>query len=86
MEQELFIGWAPEDSERQSRFRNLGYKVMHLDGCYIYHIEHSRGINSSKDNPMFKHNEQLYKKLSTMTPDQLREYYKNVEYIKKYRK
>lgn len=80
---EDFLSWAPEDSERMERFQKLG-KVEWL-GNFVYHIEHSRGQNSGKDNPHYDANEQLYKQISALTPDQLRAYYKVVPYIKKYR-
>lgn len=85
LENENMIGWAPEDSERLHRFKSMGLRVAHLDSCYVFHIEHSRGINSGKDNPMFEQNQKLYEKLTALTAEQLREYYKNAEYLKKYK-
>ncbi len=86
MENESYMSYGNEDVERMERFQKLGYKVMWLDGCYVYHIEHSRGPNSGKDNPHFEANEHLYKQLSALTPDQLRAHYKVVPYLKKYKK
>lgn len=84
MENESFLSYGAEDVERMDRFRKLGYKVIWLDDCYVYHIEHSRGPNSGKDNPHFEANENLFNDLSALDPDQLRAHYKTVSYLKKY--
>ncbi len=83
MENEEFLSYGPEDRERCERFHRLGYKVVWLDAV-IYHIEHSRDSNSSVSNPHFHHNEALLNRLREMSVPQLVEYYKNVDYIKKY--
>ena len=82
-ENENFISFGPEDIERFHRFNKLS-KVKHLTGNYVYHIEHLRGNNSSSSNPYFNHNTNLWKSLNKMTNEQLIEYYKTVDYIRKY--
>ena len=82
-ENENFISWGPEDIERFHRFNKLS-KVKHLTGSYVYHIEHLRSNNSSSSNPYFNHNTNLWKSLDKMTNEQLIEYYKTVDYIRKY--
>lgn len=84
MENENFISYGPEDQERGYRFKTLGYKVMWSDD-YVYHMEHTRGNNSSTNNPMMAHNNKLFDYLKTLSNDQLREYYNNIDYIKKYK-
>jgi hypothetical protein len=74
MENEKFVSYAPEDRERGYRFQKLGYKVMWSDD-YVYHLEHGRGINSDQRNPMFKHNEELFEYIKTLSVEELREYY-----------
>lgn len=86
MENEGFISWAPEDQERGHRFKTLGYKVMWSNNTqdYVYHIEHTRGSNSSTNNPLLDHNNKLFAYIKSLPKDQLISYYKNVDYIKKY--
>ncbi len=83
MENEEFISYGPEDRERCERFQRLGYKVCWMDDK-IYHLEHSRGTDSSVSNPHFGHNDSLMDKFRLMSDEELKEYYKNVEYLKKY--
>ena len=83
-ENEHFISYGPEDRERYDRFKKFNTVVTHLDKGFVYHIEHSRGSDSSEKNPYFKSNNDLYKKLSDMNQDQLNTYYKDVEYLKNY--
>lgn len=83
MENEEFISYGAEDRERMERFIKLDFRVEWMDG-QVYHIEHSRGKNSSSSNPHFKANSDLYKKLLAMNREELCEYYHNVEYLKKY--
>ncbi len=84
MENENFYSYGPEDVERVERFMKLGYKVTWMDDI-IYHIEHSRGINSAPSNPMFYHNEALLQQMRALTKEETEYYYKTVFYIKKYR-
>lgn len=83
-ENENFISYGPEDRERYERFKKFNTTVTHLDKGFVYHIEHSRGSDSSDKNPYFKSNNDLYKKLGDMNQDQLNTYYKDVEYLKNY--
>ncbi len=86
MESENFLSWGAEDSERKNRFITLGYRVKWLDDCYIYHIEHSRSVNSGRENPHWQANEDLYNKLKLLTADELRAHLSVVPYLKKYKK
>lgn len=83
MENEDFISYGPEDSERKFRFQRLGYKVEWMDN-FVYHIEHARGQNSSASNPHFGVNEDLFRKIMYMKPKELKEYYATRPYLKKY--
>jgi len=55
---------------------------------WIYHLEHSRGINSwpvsYQTNPHMKDNIELWEYLQTLDKNQLREYYNNQKYLEKY--
>lgn len=85
MENEGFISYAPEDQERGYRFKFLGYDVQWSED-YVYHIEHTRGINSSSANPMMQNNNNLFGYIKSLSKDDLIRYYQNVEYLKKYKK
>ena len=82
-ENENFISWGPEDVERYVRAVRLGFKVARID-TMIFHLEHPRGGDSSKQNSKFNHNEELWEKIQNMSDEQLVDYYANCEYVKKY--
>lgn len=87
MENENFRGSSPEDKERFYRFDKMGYSVGRIDDI-VYHLEHSRGSNSwpnsVQGNPYMKQNFDEWEKIQNMTGHQLRSYYSNQEYLKKY--
>lgn len=85
MEAEDFISYGPEDYERKDRFVKLGYKVEWLPGHYVYHIEHSRGADSTKENPHFQKNWELYEAEKRMSGAEIRDYYKSRPYLDKYK-
>jgi len=88
MENENFRGSAPEDKERIHRFTTLGYNVGRIEN-WIYHLEHSRGNNSwpvsYHGNPHMKDNIALWNFLSGLNADELRLYYRDQKYLKKYK-
>lgn len=45
-ENEHFISWGPEDTERMHRVQILGYKVTWTKQGQLYHLYHPRGENS----------------------------------------
>ena len=83
MENENFKAYAPEDKERFYRFTTLGYNVGRVND-YVYHLEHSRGENSWFNNPYMQNNNDLWEKIQNMNRDELKEYYSNQDYLKKY--
>lgn len=87
MENENFKGSSPEDFERIHRFNKLGYRVDRLDK-HIYHLEHSRGMNSwpnsVEENPFYKENWALWEYLQTLSLQDLKSYYDDQEYLNKY--
>lgn len=83
MENENFVSYGPEDSERMNRWKMLGYKIKHLEGK-IYHLEHSRTFNSNSTNPFMKKNEELFEKLKKMNTLELRNYYNSQKYYQNY--
>ena len=88
MENENFRGSAPEDKERVHRFTTLGYNVGRIDE-YIYHLEHSRGDNSwptsYHGNPHMQDNIVLWERLQKLNKDDLKHYYQQQKYLKKYK-
>jgi len=84
LENENFKAYAPEDKERHFRFKTLGYKVDRIKDGLIYHFEHARGENSWFTNPHMESNMAEWKIIKHMSREQLKEYYSNQDYLKKY--
>lgn len=84
-ENEGFIGYGPEDQEREFRFITLKYIVSRIDDI-VYHFEHSRTSFSNGDNRYYGPNHDLCNKLLAMDYNKLSEYYSTIEYRKKYNK
>jgi len=80
MENEKFISWGPEDSERYNRYNILGLKVQRIPGA-IWHMDHFVGENSSPKNQYFKDNEREFMKVVTKNRMQLNEYVKTWEWV-----
>ena len=83
LENENFKAYAPEDKERHYRFKKMGYRVERIDG-WVYHLEHLRGENSWFTNPHMRSNMDEWGKIQSMTREQLKEYYSQQDYLKKY--
>lgn len=82
-ENEVFIGYGPEDVERYERFIKLGYKVTRIVN-FVYHLEHSRTSFSNNQHTYFERNNFNYDLLHKLNREETIDYYKNVNYIKKY--
>jgi hypothetical protein len=83
MENENFIAYAPEDKERFYRFTTLGYNVRRINN-HVYHLEHARGHNSWLNNPHMQNNNNIWQEIQKMNQNELKKYYSNQEYLKKY--
>ena len=87
MENENFMGSAPDDYERHHRFKTLGYRVDRINS-EVFHLEHARGMNSypqsMSQHPYWQHNWDLWCYLEKCNKEQLLEYYSKQEYLKKY--
>lgn len=83
MENENFKSYSPEDKERLFRFVTLGYRVVRIEG-FVYHLEHKRGQNSWITNPHMQDNNALWQFLQSLNKDELKQYYKEQKYLKKY--
>jgi len=87
MENENFRGSSPEDKERYYRFDKMGYRVGRIYDI-VYHLEHSRGQNSwpnsVEGNPYMRENFNVWGQIQSMNGEELKQYYSNQEYLKKY--
>jgi hypothetical protein len=84
-ENENFIGYGPEDQERENRFITLKYNVSRVDNL-VYHFEHSRTQFSNGESEYYNPNHKLCDKLLEMDYKSMLDYYNNVEYRQKYDK
>ena len=80
-ENEEFISYGPEDSERITRFYKLGMRIGRLHSK-VMHIEHVRTCDSDNSNPHYEKNIMMEKALYSMQSKELAEYYNNLEYVK----
>ena len=84
LENENFKAYAPEDKERYYRFTKMGYHVDRIADGWVYHLEHTRGENSWFTNPHMESNMGEWNKIKQMSREQLKEYYSQQDYLKKY--
>ena len=82
-ENENFKSWGAEDVERYVRFVKLGYVVGRANSGFVIHLEHERGPDSGKENPLFKKNEELWTYLQKLDPQSLLKTYQDLEYVEK---
>ena len=82
-ENENFISYGPEDTERYNRCVKFGLRIYRIRDC-VYHFEHSRTSFSNKDNPDFLKNKEIFENLNKKSLVKFITYYKTQEYIKKY--
>lgn len=76
-ENEYFISYGPEDSERYKRFSKLGFNVERYDS-YVYHLEHERTVDSNISNPFFTRNNCLYLFLNELNRNELIKFYEKI--------
>lgn len=81
-ENENFISYGPEDSERWHRYKTLGLKVVRIGGS-LYHIEHFKGPNSSTANPHFAANNREWERIKRMSRQHLENEIKTWSWAKK---
>ena len=80
-ENENFISYGPEDSERWHRYRVLGLNVARVGGS-LYHIEHWKGNDSSTSNPFFAANQREFERIKRLSKEQLQNEIKTWEWAK----
>lgn len=80
-ENEKFVSFGPEDSERYNRFKTIGAKIVRVLGP-LYHINHFVGNNSSNRHPFVASNRQEHEKILRMDKGSLLAYIKTWSWIK----
>lgn len=80
MENELFVGYAPEDAERKYRLEFLNYKNKNANG-YLFHIEHQLPPDGRVVNTK---NQQIFNEIKKMNKENLKKYYDFLDYKRKY--
>ncbi len=81
MENEKFISWGPEDSERYNRYNILGLTVQRIPGP-VMHMDHFVGENSSSRNEFFHNNEKEFLNVVKKNKQQLQDYVNTWDWIK----
>lgn len=82
MENQNFISWGWEDTERANRFLKLGFRMCRVNGI-LYHLNHPTSINSSNtSHTAYNENYKEYCKVASMNPAQLREYIKSWGWVR----
>jgi hypothetical protein len=69
-ENENFRSWGPEDTERHNRIIKLGFRLARIDGP-IFHMEHERGKDSSRENPFIEANYREFVRLANISREDL---------------
>jgi hypothetical protein len=68
---ENFKNAGYEDDEFNTRFKNLGTKIMRTEWPLL-HLTHERGITSHEHNPYITFNREYYLMIARMSPEQLK--------------
>lgn len=82
-ENEEFISYGPEDSERYQRAFKFGLNIHRIKDR-VYHFEHSRTKFSNQDHENYFKNKDLYVKLTSFDSQKIFDYYVGLDYLKKY--
>jgi predicted glycosyltransferase involved in capsule biosynthesis len=69
-ENENFVSWGHEDWERIHRVQFLGYGLCRTEGV-LYHLTHSRTVNSNDRNPFYQFNGQEIQRIKRLNKEQL---------------
>jgi len=80
-ENEKFISYGPEDTERVERFSKAGFKISRIKGI-LYHLDHYRGPNSLTLHKHFKSNELEFNRIKAMNKEEIINYIKSMNHAK----
>jgi predicted glycosyltransferase involved in capsule biosynthesis len=81
MENEHFIAWGPEDQELFHRFTILGFKITRVQSDGVYHLEHSRSLDSSEYHAFINNNREEFMLVKNMDEEHLRNYMLKWEWL-----
>ncbi len=70
MDNERFVAWGDEDTERYVRFRTLGYRLGRLRGP-LYHLAHHRTPQSDDSHAFYARNKAEYRRIEAMSRREL---------------
>jgi predicted glycosyltransferase involved in capsule biosynthesis len=70
MENENLVSWGFDDDDRVHRALTLGIGVRRIDGV-IYHLDHPRGPDSSRNNSSYTSNEKEFKRMKRLGREEL---------------
>ena len=73
-EDESFFSWTCEDDSRLHCNRKMGLTYGRVQG-HVFHCEHFRGVNSSKENPYWKAGELHFRYLYGLDEEQTKQYF-----------
>lgn len=73
LENEKFISYGPEDQEKMYRYQRLGFKMGRIVD-YVYHLEHTRGKDSSENNPHYIYNMNMFEKIKNLNDEDFMNY------------
>ena len=79
-ENENFVSWGHEDWERIVRVQKMGYEMCRTEGI-LYHLTHSRTVNSNDRNPFYQFNGQEFNKVKNMSKENLHNYIQKWEWL-----
>jgi hypothetical protein len=73
-----FVAWGFEDNEIVVRFSMMGYIPIRVTNSNLYHITHTRLVDSSPNHAKATNNEQELEKVKRMNKQQMVEYIKEL--------
>jgi hypothetical protein len=82
MENEHFIAWGPEDQELFHRFSVLGFKITRVQSDGVYHLQHSRTLDSSENHVFIINNKAEFMLVKNMDEERLRNYMLKWDWLK----
>lgn len=80
MENENFFGYSPEDAERKHRLSFLGYKTENIPG-HLFHLDHVTTHKRVSN----MNGKRLYDHIKSFNLDQIKNYYRQLNYKEKYK-
>lgn len=82
MENQNFVSWGWEDTERMPRFARLGMRIHRVSGS-LFHMNHPPSMNSANTSTeQYKRNEAEFHKVNGMDANMIRNYMKTWDWLK----